>query len=313
MHLNPPNIGTELVTTIDLHFKGLREHVGAFLVRSPEGPILVECGPALCLPALEKGLQSHGHSLSDIKHVFLTHIHLDHAGATGACTRAGATAYVHPRGAPHLVDPSRLMTSASRVFGEELDLHLGWLEPSPENQIVAVEDGRTIQIGEMSFTAVETLGHASHHHSWLMAYQGERHVFTGDTAGMRLPGSSFVTLPLVAPELDPVAWLDSIKRVQDLQADRLWLTHFGPVDDQTGFLEDASIRLDAECAFLRSLLKDATEEAPPELIIQRYRSWHSEQARQHEVDLEELDTYCSNIHYEANIAGARRWLLRSGS
>jgi glyoxylase-like metal-dependent hydrolase (beta-lactamase superfamily II) len=312
MQQQPPHSDHELVTTIDLHFKGLREHVAAFLVRSPEGPVLVECGPALCLPALEKGLGALGLSLSDIKRLFLTHIHLDHAGATGSCTRAGATAYVHPRGAPHLVDPSRLMGSASRVFGEELDQHLGWLEPSPENQIVAVEDGQTIQIGEMSFTAIETLGHASHHHAWLMTYEGERHVFSGDTAGMRLPGTSFVTLPLVAPELDPVKWQESIKRVGDLQADRLWLTHFGSVDDQEAFLRDASALLHTECALLRSLL-EGTPDPNPEDVIARYRSWHLDLAKQHQIDPDLLNRYCSDIHYESNIAGATRWLLRSGS
>ena len=178
------DIDSEPITTIDLRFKGIREFVGAFLIRSPEGPVLVECGPALCLPALEEGLRSHGCTLNDVRHVFLTHIHLDHAGATGACTRAGATAYVHPRGAPHLVNPSRLMSSASRVFGEELERHLGWLEPSAEDRIVPVEDGRTIQLGDMRFTAIETLGHAKHHHAWLLEHEGRRHVFTGDTAGL---------------------------------------------------------------------------------------------------------------------------------
>ena len=312
MQTRQPDIDSERIATIDLQFKGIPEFVGAFLVRSPEGPVLVECGPALCLPALEAGLLMHGCVLQDLRHVFLTHIHLDHAGATGACTRAGATAYVHPRGAPHLVDPTRLMSSASRVFGEELERHLGWLEPSPENRIVPVADGQTIQLGDMRFTAIETLGHASHHHAWLLEFNGERHVFSGDTAGMRIPGTTFVTLPLVAPELDPVSWAASIDRVRDLQADRLWLTHFGPVEDQDDFLTNASARLQSECGFLKELLQNP-QELTPEELVRRYRRWHMTQAQDHGIDPALLEYHCSDIHYEANIAGAKRWLLRAGS
>ena len=204
------------------------------------------------------------------------------------------------------------MASASRVFGEELERHLGWLEPSPEEQIVPTADGETIQLGDMRFTAVETLGHASHHHAWLLEVDGERHVFSGDTAGMRVPGTTFVTLPLVAPELDPVAWSASIDRVRALQADRLWLTHFGPVEEQDDFLANASARLHAETAFLRSLLETSEDEAQ-EALVGRYRRWHAAQARAHGIDPTLLEHHCSDLHYEANLAGAKRWLIRAGN
>jgi glyoxylase-like metal-dependent hydrolase (beta-lactamase superfamily II) len=196
------------ITTIDLGYRGCPEHVGAFLVRTSDGPVLVECGPAHCLPALTHGLEQAGTALEDIRHLFLTHIHLDHAGATGACTKAGAQAHVHPRGARHLVDPSQLMGSARRVFGAFLDTYLGCLEASDDSMVDPVEDQQVIDVGTARFTAIETPGHARHHHAWLAEIDGTRHLFSGDVAGMRLPGTDFVTLPLVAPELDTATWLD---------------------------------------------------------------------------------------------------------
>ena len=299
-----------MIIPIDLDYRGLEECVGAYLVRTPVGPVLVECGPAKCVPRLEEGLHKHGHSLEDIRHVFLTHIHLDHAGATAACTAAGAIAHVHPRGARHLVDPSRLMASAIRVFGDALEEDLGMLEPSPADLIDAVEDGGVVELGTMRFQAVETLGHAKHHHAWVLEHEGSRHVFTGDTAGMRLPGSAFPTLPLVAPDLDPAAWIASIQKVRELSADALWLTHYGQVDDQQSFLDETAERIRSETSFIRALLEDMPDASEMDRISS-YRTWHQEQAATHGVDMDLLERHCTDHHYRANLQGVGHFLGRS--
>lgn len=302
-------MSSERTTTIDLDFRGCPECVGAFLVRTSAGPVLVEAGPARCLPALEAGLAAEGTGLHEVRELLLTHIHLDHAGATGACTAAGATAHVHPRGARHLIEPERLMASATRVFGSFLEENLGHLEPSPSERVRPVEDGERIVIGDASFTAVETPGHAAHHHAWLLEADGRREVFAGDAAGMRIPGTSFATLPLVAPEFDPQAWQASIERIRGLEPDALWLTHFGRVDEPMSFLDSVSRRLEAETALVSELLENA-DDVEIEDHIPAYRAWHHAQAETHQVDPALLDRHCPDLHFRSNLVGVDRWLRR---
>ena len=145
---------------------GIPGCTAAFLIETTEGPILVESGPASSLPYLRKGISDAGFNPEDIRHVLLTHIHLDHAGAAGWFAQNGAHIHVHPVGAPHLIDPSRLNASARRIYGDSLDSLLGEMEACPEQMVNAVHDSEDITIGEATFTAIETPGHAIHHHSW---------------------------------------------------------------------------------------------------------------------------------------------------
>ena len=300
------SIGNQVIP-IDLNYRNVPENAAAFLVRTGAGPVLVECGPSHCVPALQQGLGAHGVTLEDVKHLFLTHIHLDHAGATGACTQRGARAYVHPRGARHLVDPERLMVSAARIYGTALDTLLGPLEASPAESIQAVADGERITIGDVVFQAVETLGHAQHHHSWLVEIDQTKHLFTGDSIGMRLPSTEFAVLPLVPPELDPAAWLDSIERTRNLQADAIWLTHFGLLGEQGPFLDQVATRLQDECAFIKNLLEEDPD-ATREQQRARYRAWQLEQAAPYGVTAAMLERMCDDFHYDANLNGVTRFI-----
>ena len=305
-HMTQPD---KQVTPIDLNYRNRPHGAAAFLVRTNQSVVLVECGPSKCTPALEQGLMEHGIQPDDVDQVFLTHIHLDHGGGTGEWTRRGAHVYVHPRGAPHLVDPSHLMASATRIFGADLDTYLGRLDASPAESIHAVADGEKITIDNAVFQAVETPGHARHHIAWLLEIDGNRHVFTGDTAGMRLPGTDFVVLPLVPPELDVERWLASIERVRSLRADALWLTHFGLVEDQDAFLQQAAERIPLECAFITDLLS-RNPDAPREELRATYRAWQLELARPYGVTAEQLDDTCDETHYEANLTGVARFLQK---
>ena len=297
------------ITPLDLGYHNLKEGLAAFLIKTEEGPILVESGPAKCIEALKSALAAHGTELGEIKHVFLTHIHLDHGGASGQLTAAGATVHVHPIGAPHLIDPAKLNSSARRVFGDALDLWLGELQASPAEQISVVEADQTITVGNARFRAVQTPGHASHHHAWLLEMGAERHLFTGDVAGMRIPDTEFATLPLVAPEFDRDLWAESIQVVRALAPDAMWLTHFGRVRDQQAFLDQVADRVQRESAFISQLL-DSHPDAQPESLIPEYQAWQLELAKAAGVPEETLARYCPPGHYTANIIGVRRWRSR---
>jgi glyoxylase-like metal-dependent hydrolase (beta-lactamase superfamily II) len=211
------------VQLLDLRHLG-REHViGSYLLPGDE-PALVDCGPASCLDALRDGLAAHGLEVGDLRHLVLTHIHLDHAGAAGSLVRESPGLLVHLSeiGAPHLVDPSRLERSARRLYGESFDRLWGPLEAVPEENV------RIVGASVLDLKAFPTPGHASHHVSYL-APDGS--CFAGDAAGVRIPPGSYVAPVAPPPDIDVEAWERTIDAIEERQPDRLLLAHFGVADD----------------------------------------------------------------------------------
>jgi len=215
------------IVALDLHFLGAAHAVASYLVRGPAGPVLVETGPGSTLATLWAGLAAHGLTPSDIRDVLVTHIHLDHAGAAGWWARQGATVHVHHLGAPHLADPSRLLASAQRIYGDQMDYLWGEVLSAPAEQLHTLGDGDVVEAGGLRFVAHDSPGHARHH----LAYQLGGIAFTGDLAGVRRPESPHIRLPTPPPEFDLEAWLASLARIRALGLSRLYLTHFGPVSD----------------------------------------------------------------------------------
>lgn len=212
------------IRTIDLHFQGIPEVIGSFLIDLGTGWALVESGPHSCWPQLVKGLAVHGLTPNDIDHVLLTHIHLDHAGAAWALAQSGATIHVHPAGAPHLIHPEKLVTSARRIYQEKMDVLWGDIQPIDEARVRIAHDGELISLGNLQFIPHETPGHAVHHLAW----QYERTLFTGDVGGIHIQ-NGLVAPPCPPPEFQWEDWLKSIKKIRELDLDQLILTHFGPV------------------------------------------------------------------------------------
>jgi glyoxylase-like metal-dependent hydrolase (beta-lactamase superfamily II) len=198
--------------------------VASYLLETGDGPALFDCGPTTCIPALEAGLDTHGLALSDIRHLLLSHIHLDHAGAAGVLVRKhpGLRVHVSEVGAPHLLDPSRLDASARRLYGDAFDGLWGELAPIPEGNLHVVGDR---VVGLECFA---TTGHASHHVSYL-AEDGT--LYAGDAAGVRLAGAAFVMPPCPPPEFDLEAWERTIQEIERRAPGRLALIHFGMFDD----------------------------------------------------------------------------------
>jgi glyoxylase-like metal-dependent hydrolase (beta-lactamase superfamily II) len=198
--------------------------VASYVVDTEDGPALFDCGPTSCIPALEAGLVEHGLELSDVRHLLLSHIHLDHAGAAGVLVRRHPELQVHVSevGAPHLRDPSRLDASARRLYGDAFDALWGELAPVPSANLHVVGDRVA------GLDCFPTTGHARHHVSYL-ADDGT--LYAGDAVGVRLQGGSFVMPPCPPPEFDLDAWEATIQEIERRAPTRLALIHFGAFGD----------------------------------------------------------------------------------
>lgn len=216
---------------IDVQHLGRERVIGCWQV----GDVLVDPGPASCLPTLLKALGDERP-----RALLLTHIHLDHAGATGSLVERwpDLEVYVHERGAPHMIDPSRLLESARRLYGEDMDQLWGETVPVPERNVTVLHGGETLLGG--AFEVAYTPGHASHH----VSYLHERTAFVGDVGGVRIVQHGLTVPPTPPPDIDLDAWHESIERIRAWAPERLVITHFGAYEDVEAQLTELSARLD---------------------------------------------------------------------
>lgn len=286
---------------LDLDFQGRARAIAAYLVMAPEGPLLVETGPASTLPTLLARMAEHGVRPAELRGIFVSHIHLDHAGAAGHLAHAAAPVYVHPAGAPHLVDPSRLLASAGRVYGQEMDRLWGQMRPLPEAWVIPVADGQVVERAGLAFEAIETPGHARHHHVWRL---GDR-AFTGDAAGVRLPGQRLVALPAPPPEFDLEAWERTIARLAALDLEEILPTHFGPHRDVAWQLQRFGEVLREAAGLIRQGLQEGLDR---EALLARYRDWDRAQAEAAGLNEADLAAYAKANPLAMSVDGiARYW------
>jgi len=262
------------ITCIDQEFLGTPHVIASYLVKGPAGLILIETGPASVQSTLEKKLKAMGVEPEAIEHVFVTHIHLDHSGGAGYWARRGAKVYVHPKGATHLVDPERLLASASRIYLDRMQELWGTTLSVPLEQVVPVAEG-TLFVAGLEIKAWDTPGHAAHH----LAFAIEGDLFCGDVAGVRLPGSDYVSVPAPPPEFHLETWLASLDKLIALKPERLHLTHFGGDFGGLDHLRKLRDRL-AECVdFVVS-----QGGLPPDQLALVYQAWDRRQAASQGVD-----------------------------
>ncbi len=183
-------------------------------------------------------------------HVILTHIHLDHAGAAGWFSRQGAEILVHPVGAPHLLDPEKLLASASRIYGDQMHELWGEFLPVLETKLRIVEDMEEVVIGALRFLPISTPGHAQHHHAYLF----EDLCFSGDIGGIRFPGFSYLRLPMPPPELYLERWRESVARLRKESFNRIAPTHFGIYADADWHLQELEKELVATERWLQNVM-----------------------------------------------------------
>jgi glyoxylase-like metal-dependent hydrolase (beta-lactamase superfamily II) len=229
--------------TIDLNFQGAEHVIASFLLLGEDSAALVETGPTSCLYRLMDGLEEHGVVPEDVRSVFLTHIHLDHAGASGHLAQLlpNAAFYVHEVGGPHLVDPSKLLKSATRIYGERMEELWGEPRPVPEDRVRVLKGGEQLEVAGGVLVAHDTPGHAYHHLAYLEPESGV--LFAGDVGGIRLPGQSYVRPPTPPPEIDVEIWTRSLGLIREISPRSLWPTHFGRFDDVERHLRELERRL----------------------------------------------------------------------
>lgn len=223
-----------MIHVLDTQHLGRPGIIAVTALETGDGLVLFDTGPESTFETIAADLRKLGSEPDAIRHVFLSHIHFDHAGAAWRFAELGATIYVHPRGAPHLIDPAKLVASATRLYGDQMERLWGKFAPISPERVRVLEDNDLVKVAEFEIRAIETPGHASHHH----IYHWGDTVFGGDVAGVRLGGGTPVP-PLVPPELAIEAWRQSIAEIRALNPAHLYLPHFGPV---TG---DIAAHLDA--------------------------------------------------------------------
>jgi glyoxylase-like metal-dependent hydrolase (beta-lactamase superfamily II) len=213
---------------IDLNFRGSPRVIASAILPGSDGVTLIDPGPTSCLPALEAGLKNRGLTLRDVRTLLLTHIHLDHAGSAGTIVERvpQARVYVHERGAPHMIDPAKLLASATRLYGDQMDSLWGAFVAVPAANVIVLKGGERLELGGRAIKVAYTPGHAKHHVSYLDEHDGMAYV--GDTAGVRVSGD-YLIAPTPPPDIDIEAWQQSLDVIDAWQPVSLFLTHFGPI------------------------------------------------------------------------------------
>ena len=238
---------------VDLKFRGTSGVIASALLRGRDGLTVIDPGPTSCLPALEGYLHAHGDTLRDVRRILLTHIHLDHAGATGTIVERvpSIEVYVHEMGAPHMADPAKLIASATRLYGDQMDVLWGPFQPVPLASIRALGGGERLEIGGTSMRVAYTPGHAKHHVSYLDDQTGVAYV--GDTAGVRVSGE-YLLAPTPPPDIDLDAWRQSLDAIESWQPVSLFLTHFGSASPARAHIARFRTALSASADTVKTLL-----------------------------------------------------------
>lgn len=242
---------------VDLHFLGVSEIIATAVLHGASGVALIDPGPSTTLDNLKASLQRRNISVADVRQVLLTHIHLDHAGVTGTLVRENPSieVFVHERGAPHLIDPTKLLASAGRLYGADMERLWGDFLPVPADRVRALKGEERITAGGRELQVAYTPGHASHHVTYFDP--AIRMAFVGDTAGIRRQGQSYVMPPTPPPDIDLDAWRLSEDRILAFDPDTLFLTHFGPFHGARLHFQEMGQHLASWSAIVRRLIADA--------------------------------------------------------
>jgi glyoxylase-like metal-dependent hydrolase (beta-lactamase superfamily II) len=237
-----------MIHILDLNFLGNAQTIAAFLIVNGEDIALIETGPYSTYGNLRTEIERVGVKIEDIKHVFLSHIHFDHAGAAWAFAQKGAKIYVHPFGAKHLANPGKLYESARQIYREQMDILWGEMQDIPQEQIQEAMHEQVFAIGSLSLKAWHTPGHAVHHIAW----QYGDSIFTGDVAGVHI-GQGPVIAPLPPPDIDLEEWQKSINLLRQINPRRFYLTHFGEVSQITKHLEKLEYNIYSQANMIKDM------------------------------------------------------------
>ena len=249
------------ITTLDDHWLGRPRSIGTALLESDGHRAIVDPGPGSTIDTLRKELSARGVSVNDLEAILLTHIHLDHAGSTGALVKENprVAVYVHALGAPHLIDPSKLLASAARLWPDNLRELFGEVLPVADSNLRVLEGRETIMLGSRKIAVAYTPGHASHHVSYFENVEGV--AFVGDTTGVSIEGLSYVMPATPPPDIDLRLWDSSLATILERKPQRLFLTHFGFSENPAAHVEQFRERLHRWMETTEKILQTAKNDA----------------------------------------------------
>lgn len=294
----------DAVHVLDLNFLGGSSSIASFLIPSEDGLILIETGPETTYNNLIKAIRQSGYDPDEIRHVLLTHIHFDHAGAAWKFAQKGAMIYVHPIGLPHLENPEKLWNSAKMIYKDDMDRLWGKMEPIDSKYLTAADDGSLLRIGEHEFSVHYTPGHAIHHN----AYQLGDIVFTGDVAGVKILGGPVVP-PCPPPDINIQDWKNSIQKLRALNPKLLFLTHYGAVSNIPEHFDLLEKMLDDWSDWMKPYYDAQT---PAEEITPKFMEYTKKQLKSQSVSDEDIERYEHANPSWMSVAGLLRyWKLKA--
>jgi glyoxylase-like metal-dependent hydrolase (beta-lactamase superfamily II) len=297
------------ITTLDNLWTGRPRTIAAALLESDGHRAIVDPGPGSTLETFRQNLQARGIGVGDLHAILLTHIHLDHAGATGALVRENPrlAVYVHKNGAPHVMDPSKLLASAQRLWPNDLQRLFGEVLPVPAENLRILEGGETLTFGSRRLEVVYTPGHASHHVSYFD--KKEDVAFVGDTTGVRIEGNSFVMPATPPPDIDLGIWDTSFAAILERKPARLFLTHYGYSDNPSEHIRLFCERLHRWAALAAENLRAAASDSA---AMEGFMSATYAEISQH-LPAGEADHYAFSAGLNLSFLGLARYLRKHAS
>ncbi len=294
------------ITTLDNLWTGRPHTIASALLESDGHRSIVDPGPGSTLETFQQNLQAHGLSVGDLDAILLTHIHLDHAGATGALVRENPrlAVYVHKNGAPHVVDPSKLLASAQRLWPNDLLQLFGETLPLPVENLRILEGGETLMLGSRKLEVVYTPGHASHHVSYFD--QAEGIAFVGDTAGVRIEGISYAMPATPPPDINLEIWDNSFAAILERKPSRLFLTHYGYSDNPSEHILLFRERLHRWAALAAEALRTAASDSA---ALDSFMSATFAEISQH-LPVGEAEHYAFSAGLNLSFLGLARYLRK---
>lgn len=291
------------IITLDILFLNEPHVIANYLIESDDGLILIETGPETTFEHLKSAISEKGFSWKDVKHVLLTHIHFDHAGAAWKFAENGAKIYVHPVGLPHLNQPEKLWNSAKRIYLDDMERLWGEMKPIDSNLLVAVDDGDILNLGGVEIKVWYTPGHAVHHN----AYQIDDIIFTGDVAGVKINNGPVVP-PCPPPDINIEAWKASIQKILNLHPKKIYLAHYGVVDQVEQHFAELVNMLDDWSQWMKVQFDKqlSVEEITPEFV-----NYTQSQLRKAGVSKADIDRYEKGNPSFMSVTGLMRyWKLK---
>ena len=294
------------ISYVDLQFQETPRIIATAVLQGSDGVALVDPGPASTLSTLRQELAGAGVALDDVTTIVLTHIHLDHAGATGTLVKENprVKVLVHEKGAPHLANPEKLLASAARLYGTEMDRLWGEVRAVPADSLVILTGGERVRAGGRTFLVAYTPGHASHHVSYFNAETGI--AFVGDNAGIKRTANGYVLPPTLPPDIDPESWNASLDLIGRWGPETMFLTHFGPSGNVGTHIAEMRDNLAFVTDLVRtSLLREESDEAR--------EAWFTEQVRlelRRHVAVPDADAYEVAGRFDLNWRGLARYLRK---